>query len=469
MEATLKEFAQNLSTIREGQDDARLAWAANIYFADFDDVDVSISPVERLNTVLGERNAVAVLEGFAAYLERTDLPLPADVARIGIRGERGIWWHALLAGLEETWRRGSRPDAFTDDFWRSVLSIELVAPIFDREENKTWWQNWRSTILNERPDLVREAYEAVARVYLADGKEHITGLHELLHEPALERFHVEVALDLLDAFPFPAPYALADLIECALAAKTRRGDLMQIVRRVVAQPAVVSQKDLWDRWLALGFLVSPNEFLPLLKNRLATNPSIVWALRDLTGAEFGHGPSYPLTLSQAEAIARVVGARFPQTNRLSGVVSGNTNAWDAADFVGSMISTLSASSTAAASDALERLEADPALISYGDAIRHALAMQRTRRRDAEYRRPNWDEAAASFANHEPANVADLCALTVAELEDIAVHIRSANTDIYKQFWNVDSFGRLLNSTGRDLSGRAPYPAQAANDGVPGYG
>ena len=363
MEATLKEFARNLSRIRGGQDDAWLAWAANIYFAEFDDLDVSISPLERLNTVLGEANALAVLEGFAACLERVDLPFPADVARIGMRGERGVRWHALLAGLEETWRRGSRLDAFTDDFWRSILSIELVAPIFDRTENKTWRQDWRSTILEERPDLVREAYEAVARVYLAGGKEHVTGLHELLHEPALERFHDEVALDLLDAFPFPAPYALADLLECALAATTRRGDLMRIARRVVAQPAAVSQQGLWDRWLAVGFLVSPDEFLTPLKDRLAVDPGIVWALRDLTGAEFGRNPSYPLTLSQAEAIACVVGARFPQTFRSSGVMSGNTNAWDAADFVGSMISTLSASSAVAASDALERLEIDPALIS----------------------------------------------------------------------------------------------------------
>ena len=264
--------------------------------------------IDSLNAVLGEGNAVAVVEGFAACLERVDLPPPADVARIGIRGERGVWWHALLAGLQEAWLRGSRTESFTGNFWRSVLSIELVAPIFDRKESKTWGHTWRSIILKERPDLVREAYEAVARVYLAGGKEHVTGLHELLHEPALERFRGQVALDLVDAFSFPAPYALAGLLECALALTTRRRDLIQIARRVVAQPAVVSQQDLWDRWLALGFLVSPDEFLPLLEDRFAVHLGIVWALRDLTGAEFGRSPSYPLTLSQAEAIARVVGA-----------------------------------------------------------------------------------------------------------------------------------------------------------------
>jgi hypothetical protein len=74
------------------------------------------------------------------------------------------------------------------------------------------------------------------------GKEHITGLHELLHEPALENFRVEVALDLLDAFPFPAPYALTGLLECALVAASWHRDLMQIMRRVVAQPAVAQRR-----------------------------------------------------------------------------------------------------------------------------------------------------------------------------------------------------------------------------------
>ncbi len=120
---------------------------------------------------------------------------------------------------------------------------------------------------------------------------------------------------------------------------------------------------------------------------------------------------------------------------------GNRNPWDAADFIGRVINSLSASPHAAATEALERLIANPSLGSYRDILGHALAQQRTRRRDAEYHRPTWDEAVAGFANGSPANVGDLCALTVSQLEDIAVHIRSAPTDIYKQFWNLDSRSR----------------------------
>jgi hypothetical protein len=46
-----------------------------------------------------------------------------------------------------------------------------------------------------------------------------------------------------------------------------------------------------------------------------------------------------------------------------------------------------------------------------------------------------------MANGAPATVADLHALLVAHLRDLAHRIARDNTDIYKQFWNVDSYAR----------------------------
>jgi len=261
-----------------------------------------------------------------------------------------------------------------------------------------------------------------------------------IRRAALASFRDDVALALLDAFPFPPAYALADLLDHALAATARRDDLLRIIRRVVAGPPG-DKPGHWDRWLVTGFLLSPSEFEPHLKARLAVDRNAVWLLRDLTRGEYGESPTFPLTIAQEETIIALAGGLFPVALHPSNVMHGNTNPWDAADFVHRMINSLSALPHAAATEALERLIANPVLGSYRDTLGHALAQQRTRRRDAEYHRPNWDEATAGFANGPPANVADLCALTVSQLEDIAVHIRSANTDIYKQFWNLDSWSR----------------------------
>ncbi len=461
-------LSRDIADVRAGKAIGWLDWGAQIYFAQFDDLDGSLTPRERLTSVIGDVNAVAMLEGFAVLLEQPDLPSPADAAAIAAAGQRGTWWTALLAALEEAWEGRGETDEFPDAFWRSALAIHLVAPLFEYKEQRRKIFRWRETILKTRPELAREAYEGVARVYLGAGKGHIEGLHDLLHEQALTAFRDDVVLALLDAFPFPPAYALTDLLDHAFAATTRRDDLLRIVRRVVAEPPGDNPEH-WDRWLVTGFLLSPSEFEPTLKARLAVDRNAAWLLRDLTRGENGQSPTFPLTIAQAETITALIGALFPAAQHPSDVMHGNRNPWDAADFIGRVINYLSALPHAAATEALERLVANPGLSSYGDILGHALAQQRTRRRDAEYHRPTWDEAAAGFANGPPANVADLCALTAAQLEDIAVHIRSANTDIYKQFWNF----RFVvppgdHAPGRSLSGCPPQFAQATHDCTRGH-
>jgi hypothetical protein len=134
-------------------------------------------------------------------------------------------------------------------------------------------------------------------------------------------------------------------------------------------------------------------------------------------------------------------------------MTGNTNAWDASEHFRTLTNMISALPSQAATEALVRLEANPQLASYKPHILYALANQRQRRREAEYDRPDWSKTVAALANEAPAKVADLHALLVAHLRDLARRIARDNVDIYKQFWNIDSFRRLTE----------PRPEEACRD------
>jgi hypothetical protein len=99
----------------------------------------------------------------------------------------------------------------------------------------------------------------------------------------------------------------------------------------------------------------------------------------------------------------------------------------------------------AATAALVRLEADSDLASYRSHLLHVLAAQRARRRDAEYDRPNWPKTVAALRSGPPATVADLQALAVDQLAVLRHRIRAENTDLFKQFWNVDQYARLVDA------------------------
>ncbi len=190
--------------------------------------------------------------------------------------------------------------------------------------------------------------------------------------------------------------------------------------------------------------------------RATVRPDLVFELRDRSGFARRAQPDRVLPLPMLEFMARLAGALFPSTPHPIGSWSGDARMDGiAAEHFRTLINRISALPSSAATEALERLEADPQLSSYGHDLLFALANQRQRRRDTEYDRPDWPKTVAALANRGPATVADFHALLVDQLRDLAHRIARANTDIFKQFWNLDRFARPA----------APRPEEACRDAV----
>ena len=160
-----------------------------------------------------------------------------------------------------------------------------------------------------------------------------------------------------------------------------------------------------------------------------------------------------LTVPQLEFLATLTGTHYPETGYPSGGWGGNTNPWDAAEYCRNLINAISAVPSEAATGAIRRLEADAKMASYNAHLRHALANQEKRRRESEYDRPDWLSTIEALSNGAPATVADLHALLLDQLDDLRRRISRENTDIYKSFWNLDSYSRP----------KTPRPEDACRD------
>jgi hypothetical protein len=331
---------------------------------------------------------------------------------------------------------------FGDDLLRTMMAVHLAIPVDYRSDNsaKERERAWANALLALRPDLARDALAATARASFAAGKDHIVGLHELLHEDSLADFRERAVFDFLREFPAAAPGPLQQLLNCAVAMPQRRDELAKLAREA-CETLTDAEAERGDRWLAAGYLASSPDFQTEIEVRAAADPAIIWALRNMTGYERGEGAPLDLPITQLEFLAALSGSIFPEAALPHQGFWGDQNAWDAAQFVHWLINQLSSSPLPSAAEALARLAADGKLASYRDTILHAQAEQTARRRELEFRQPDWREASVALANGAPANVADLCALVASLLADIAVQIGSANTDIYKQFWNEDRYGR----------------------------
>ena len=107
----------------------------------------------------------------------------------------------------------------------------------------------------------------------------------------------------------------------------------------------------------------------------------------------------------------------------------------ASDLVHKLIQRLAASPDPVASNALESLHADTALSRWRDVLAQAKDAQRVIRRDAGYRHPEIDQVCRTLDGGAPANAGDLAALVRDRLCELAVKIRTGNTDDWRQYWN----------------------------------
>jgi len=441
------QIETDLAVIRAGGARQALAWASQVYFCLYQDCDEILSPQERLVLILGDENTEGILEGFRALLTLPDIPTLEEIVRVHADQQVFNWWYGLLAGMDERWTRDHHFDDLSDAVITSVLAVDEAFPTFTSVESpaKQLRSEWKTALIDQRPDLARDAYMALATADLkrAEGQNKaVSGLHALLSDPHFEAFRAEITLHLLQEFPNAPLIYLERLLLCGLSSSLDRQLMLETVQRVL-ENATGLTPDQHDVWLATAYCLSPQEFETALQNTIANRKEIVWRLRDMSyHGQDDPSPIVGLSTNQLEFLAWLIGSHFPQTPHPNRGWEGNQNTWDASDFVRQLISKISAQTSDRASEALSRLVANEGLRSYREHTLHALANQQALKRDADYERPNWAETVQALTNGAPVNVRDLHALIVEHLCSIREQIAASNTDIFKRFWNENPYGQI---------------------------
>jgi hypothetical protein len=447
-----QDFNRDDALIRSGAHAGWLAHLGMIYFALFSDTERNATPHARLAAWLGEERREAALEALSASLSRNDLPSFADVMAMTAEHKHYDWWYALTAGLNERCSTGQGLAGLSGDFLKGMLAFDLAnsVPKNENEANPSGVQPWRKDVMERRPDLAQDTYLAVARLRLSRNEQIADGIHELLTDAAFEPNRIDIVLDLLREFPNADPYRVDELLSAAAKRPAAHERTLALARSLLTGTALSERQR--DLWLATAYVLSPSEFETAVMQRAGVQSGFIFDLRDKSGFADHAQPSHT-PLAMLEFLTALAGRLYPEAPFPSEGWNGDHNPWDAAQWVPNLISTLSASPSRAATEALERLTADSALASYRPHLLHALANQRQRRRDAEYDRPDWRETIAALENGRPATAADLHALLVAHLLDLTHRIARTNTDIFKGFWNLDKHARPSN----------PRPEEACRD------
>jgi hypothetical protein len=311
-----RNFENDADAIRNGNHLGWLTWAAQVYFSLFSDVDEKASPRERLVAVLGETNVQTAIAGFIAALSRTDLPSLADVVALSAQHQRYDRWYVLTAGLIERWKANPSLAGLSDELLKAALAFDLTNPVFEHVNgsSRVIVPDWKTAVMQDQPELVRDAYVAIARAKLAKGDQMVHGLRELMVEDAFKPFRADTALEFLRDFPNADGYRLGELFDGVFATPAAHSGFLALADRVLTSAVPVDQQQ-HDMWLAAAYLLSPSRYEAELEAAATLRPALVFHLRHHTGYD-AHDDRQPsaLPLPQLEFLARLTGTLFPETD-----------------------------------------------------------------------------------------------------------------------------------------------------------
>lgn len=281
-----RDFDGAIEQIRTG---AHLGWAthiARIYFASYSDVDAALNPRERIAAWLGELRVEPALECLRAVPLRSDLPSLDEVLVLAADRKIYDWWYAIVAGLDE---RFGRDEGFgehlSQDRLKAIIAFELTNPVFERLDgtHHRTKHTWKEFLLVSNPALVRDAYVAVAKLRLGRGDQMAEGLREILSEQAFEPFRNEVVISFLREFPGASEFRLGELFDVALSSPALHADFLALSARVLSGALPVGERQR-DLWLVAAYFLAPAFYEQEAQDRAAERPSLVFDLRDRTGA-----------------------------------------------------------------------------------------------------------------------------------------------------------------------------------------
>ena len=389
---------------------------------------------ERLREFLGDEALVeAAMEGLRGSVFRDDLPTPEEVLALRLDGRRHTLAFPIVAGLELS----SADDISRLEDGRARLAIAMF--LASRPPSPV--PGWVRPLFESRPYLAADEIVRFASAGLRRGERHISFVFEMLDHPWQAEVAKSACPKLLRAFPVRAPehhcnllkrllwWGVANLdapiVEPIVAGKLAATSMTRAQRAywtaahlvLAAKPDPAAIEDFQDRHdSAIGGFFAFYERSPFHK----------WLLERL-----------PSSLVGRLACLLSTGRRPLSEVRLKPAEIGES------DLVRVLIEALGTRAEDEALSALAELENDPRLAAWRTTVRRVRREQRVRRRDARFEHPDVGAVIQSLEFGQPANAADLHALAVATIEDLAKETRDGRTDGWKDYWNVDQYERAL--------------------------
>lgn len=431
-----RDFVANIDRVESGQ----YSWIlspAQAYLKRFRDVGDGAHAHDRVAEWLGEEIAAAACIGFEAFLQACPpRPSAKTIALSYTQSKRWPSGDIIVAALAERARTLSEP-------FEGVSSERLAAGLFEC---------WHTGIddhagLQELAPKIevelkrRERWKQVVRLYiepqLRRRVQHVDHLWAFMRSDD-GGFGADLAENWLACYPDMSSEAEVEMIDRLLRTNRRHS-----LRSLVAdrQSREISNERRLN-WEAVALLID----FEAAKERLGDviEPELLWHIQ----ARTDHGRHNKeigmfLSVDQLVWMIAIFREQWPEVNRPVGITTGDTNPWDASQYIRTLITRLGNDISTKAVTALTALKDAPA-DDYTWALRMVSAEQRQKQADESYTSPTLDQIKRILDDGPPNSVADLRAIVAEELRELGRRLRGSSEDEIDMYWTDDGVPRTEN-------------------------
>lgn len=422
---------KHFSAIREGSAAPGIMYElAGVWMNHYSDTHGD-TPAERFDSYCdhGEEVLKAAEAGFLLCPLRNDLPSIAEIIDLSIKQREHFIRKPCLVGMELRWRQdASLIDELADDCLRRMLAFRMT---YGADNTPGWFTH----LVKTRPTLVAEVLIDYASATLKARRDYISETYALATDPDYRSVAELAVPTLLAVFPIRAKATQLSHLERLLKAAMRytMPQLVEMIDgKLAAKGMDVAQK---VYWLTTALLLDSPKYEPSLwqyigKNWIRANHLCAF----LDDGFDGIGNDYALSPA---SLGKLIELLSPHADfeRRSGLVSATMRRGDS---VRSMVTRLGALATNEAARELARLLAMPALSKLRPTLESARHQLKLKQREGEFRFPPLASVARIIVNREPTSSADLAALTLDYLDQIADQICHDNDDGFSAFWNIEN-------------------------------
>ena len=420
-----------------------LNYLATAYFGEPIDIRVEgNSPKDRLHNLLGGDTGLTedVRTALRDSVDRRDVPDDAEIIQLRANNQMSPLERPFLAGLEELSEPDKKPPLNERQIRQAIAFYYTSVSLRYYRGDKPHWYRW---LLTRHPEVVSDVLIEFVRSELRNEEEHFPEAPKLAFSKEHQAVASLASLPLLELFPVRCTSRQLGLLNALLIAALfycEKETFEKLIERKLSLPSMNIGQCVY--WLAAGFFASPASYREKLQASVSGYEQRIRHLAEFLTAYRDQAAwarlFSRLGAQELELLIRLLGETYRPISYSSRVMSYDGTQAMTTDLVSGFINRLASLPSPDATTALESLSSDNSLRPWRFNVVNAASQQNITRREASFRHKDVDQVLQVLDKLRPANAADLAALTMDILSDMAKRIRDGNTSDWRQYWNMDS-------------------------------